>query len=149
MRLDDYFRGLSDLTRLRIINLLLREELCGCDIQDLLGITQPLASRHLVYLKRSGLVADRREGVRVFYHLAEGDTLRDLFTFLQRAFDEQELFEPDVARLRVFLEREHVGRHRKHELASSSPQLSGARVPQSTQRSKLRRPNAKEAKNER
>jgi ArsR family transcriptional regulator, arsenate/arsenite/antimonite-responsive transcriptional repressor len=100
MRLDDYFRGLSDLTRLRIINLLLRKELCGCDIQRLLGITQPLVSRHLVYLKRSGLVADRRDGFRVFYRLAEGNILRDLFACLQRAFRTQEPFSVDLVRLR-------------------------------------------------
>jgi len=101
MGLKDYFRGLSDATRLRIINLLLHEQLCGSDIQRLLGITQPLISRHLVYLKRSGLVVDRREGFRVFYRLAEGNVLPGLFSFLRRAFREQQPFGPDVARLRV------------------------------------------------
>lgn len=110
MKLEDYFRGLSDPTRLRIINLLLHEELCGCDIQRLLGITQPLVSRHLVYLKRSGLVVDRRDGFRVFYHLAKGNSLRSLFTFLRRAFHEQEPFGPDVARLRAVLAEEGLPR---------------------------------------
>ncbi len=103
MSLEDYFRGLSDPTRLRIINLLLHEELCGSDIQLLLGITQPLVSRHLVYLKRSGLVVDHRDGFRMFYRLAEGNVLRHLFTFLRRAFHEQRPFGRDVARLRVVL----------------------------------------------
>jgi ArsR family transcriptional regulator len=101
MGLEDYFRGLSDPTRLRIINLLLHEELCGCDIQRLLRITQSSVSRHLVYLKRSGLVLNRREGFRVFYCLAEGNALHGLFTFLQRAFSEKHPFGSDVARLRV------------------------------------------------
>jgi ArsR family transcriptional regulator len=105
MILEDYFRGLSDLTRLRIINLLLHEELCGCDIQRLLGITQPLISRHLVYLKRSGLVADRRDGFRVFYRLAEGNILRELFACLQRAFRAQEPFTVDLVRLREAQEK--------------------------------------------
>jgi ArsR family transcriptional regulator len=110
MNLEDWFRGLSDPTRLRIINLLLHEELCGCDIQRLLGITQPAVSRHLVYLKRSGLVVDRRDGFRVFYRLAKGNALRDLFAFLQRAFNEREPFGPDLTRLRVVLTQEGLAR---------------------------------------
>jgi ArsR family transcriptional regulator, arsenate/arsenite/antimonite-responsive transcriptional repressor len=129
MRLDDYFRGLSDLTRLRIINLLLREELCGCDIQRLLGITQPLASRHLVYLKRSGLVADRRDGFRVFYRLAEGNILRDLFACLQRAFREQEPFGSDLSRLRVLLEEGNLGRERKQQVADRLAEAVATRLP--------------------
>lgn len=120
MSLEDYFRGLSDLTRLRIINLLLYEELCGCHIQRLLGITQPLVSRHLVYLKRSGLVVDRREGFRVFYRLAGGNALRDLFTYLRRAFHEQDPFGADVARLRAVLAEEGLpGRECKQQPADS------------------------------
>jgi ArsR family transcriptional regulator, arsenate/arsenite/antimonite-responsive transcriptional repressor len=130
MSLHNYFRGLSDLTRLRIINLLLHEELCGCDIQRLLGITQPLASRHLVYLKRSGLVADHRDGFRVFYRLAEGSTLRDLFACLQRAFREQEPFGADLARLRVLREQGHLGRDRKQQPAFSGAEASAARISQ-------------------
>ena len=34
---EDYFKGLADITRLRIVNLLLRGELCGCDIQYVIG----------------------------------------------------------------------------------------------------------------
>lgn len=139
MRLDDYFRGLSDLTRLRIINLLLHEELCGCDIQRLLKITQPLASRHLLYLKRSGLVADRREGFRVFYHLSEGNTLRELFAFLQLAFHKQEPFEPDFARLRMLREQVHLGRDRKQQAGSSSAEATAARVPPRKQGREARR----------
>lgn len=116
MSLEDYFRGLSDPTRLRIINLLLHEELCGCHIQRLLGITQPLVSRHLVYLKRSGLVVGRRDGFRVFYRLPEGNALHDLFTFLQRAFHEQDPFESDVARLCAVLTKEGLpGRECKQQ----------------------------------
>src|SRR6266852_3032382 len=68
---EDYFKGLADVNRLRIINLLLRGELCGCDIQHVVGSSQSNVSRHLTYLKRSGLVADRREGYRIYYRLVE------------------------------------------------------------------------------
>jgi len=66
---EEYFKGLADINRLRIINLLLQGELCGCDIQYVVGSSQSNVSRHLTYLKRSGLVMDRRQGYRVYYRL--------------------------------------------------------------------------------
>lgn len=98
----DYFKGLADPTRLRIINLLLHGELCGCDIQYVVDISQPNISRHLTYLKNSGLVNDRRVGFRVFYSLTEHKhgPLRGLFEFLRLAFKSDEVLENDTRQLR-------------------------------------------------
>jgi len=68
---EEYFKGLADINRLRIINLLLNGELCGCDIQYVIGASQSNVSRHLSYLKKSGLVSDRRAGYRIYYRLVE------------------------------------------------------------------------------
>jgi ArsR family transcriptional regulator len=68
---EDYFKGLADINRLRIINLLLNGELCGCDIQYVIDSPQSNVSRHLTYLKRCDLVRDRREGYRVYYRLLD------------------------------------------------------------------------------
>ncbi|MDA1092535.1 MAG: metalloregulator ArsR/SmtB family transcription factor [Acidobacteria bacterium] len=65
------FKALADQTRLRILGLLGAGEVCVCDIHQSLGIPQPTTSRHLAYLKRAGLVADRRDGLWVHYRLAE------------------------------------------------------------------------------
>ena len=54
--LEQYFKALGDNNRLRIINLLLHGELCVCDIQYVLENSQPNVSRHLAYLKNSGMV---------------------------------------------------------------------------------------------
>jgi ArsR family transcriptional regulator len=54
--LEQYFKALGDNNRLRIINLLLHGELCVCDIQYVLENSQPNVSRHLSYLKNSGMV---------------------------------------------------------------------------------------------
>jgi|SRR6516165_7728453 len=100
--LETIFRGLADATRLRIINLLLCGELCGCDIQGVLGVSQPNISRHLVYLKHAGLVIDRREGFRVFYRLAPAndEPMRGLLQFLATAFPRTERFRSDLRRLK-------------------------------------------------
>lgn len=100
--LEQYFKALSDVNRLRIVNLLLHGELCVCDIQHVLESSQPNVSRHLAYLKNSGLVLDRRDGLRIFYRLAEAKQGRRkrLFEFLQDAYKNEEQLQDDIARLR-------------------------------------------------
>jgi ArsR family transcriptional regulator len=68
-----FFRALADRTRLRIVNLLAGGPLCVCDIQRLLGQPQSSVSRHLSHLRSSGLVRDRRDGMRTFYALTHCD----------------------------------------------------------------------------
>jgi ArsR family transcriptional regulator len=70
-RLEGVFSGLADNTRLRILQLLAKEELCACEVTAALDLTQPTASHHLGILERSGLVASRREGKWVFYRVAD------------------------------------------------------------------------------
>ena len=68
--LESVFKALADKTRLRILALLGNNEVCVCHIHDCLGVPQPTASRHLAYLRRSGLVDVRREGVWMHYQVA-------------------------------------------------------------------------------
>ncbi len=100
--LEQYFKALGDNTRLRILNLLLHGELCVCDIHYVLKSSQPLVSRHLSYLKNSGMVTDRREGYRVYYRLAGERQLSNkaLFVFLRQAFKAEEQCEEDTKRLK-------------------------------------------------
>jgi len=67
--MEGVFKALADATRLRILGLLLAGEVCVCDIHETLKIAQPKASRHLAYLRRSGLVETRREGLWIHYRL--------------------------------------------------------------------------------
>ncbi|MGA2610363.1 MAG: metalloregulator ArsR/SmtB family transcription factor [Halobacteriota archaeon] len=100
--LEQYFKALADTNRLRILNLLLHGELCVCDIQYVLEATQPNVSRHLSYLKNSGLVLDRRDGYRIFYRLADPKqgTKKRLFEFLQDAYKNEEQLQADKKRLK-------------------------------------------------
>lgn len=100
--LEQYFKALADGNRLRIINLLLHGELCVCDIQHVLDSSQPNVSRHLAYLKSSGLVLDRREGLRIFYRLADPKqgARKRLFDFLRDAYKQEKQLRDDLARLR-------------------------------------------------
>ena len=104
--LEQYFKALADTNRLRILNLLLHGELCVCDIQYVLEATQPNVSRHLSYLKNSGLVLDRRDGYRIFYRLADPKhgTKKRLFEFLQDAYKNEPQLQADKKRLREAIE---------------------------------------------
>jgi ArsR family transcriptional regulator, arsenate/arsenite/antimonite-responsive transcriptional repressor len=69
-QLEEVFKALADKTRLRILALLGNNEVCVCHIHDSLGLPQPTVSRHLAYLRRSGLVAVRRDGVWMHYQVS-------------------------------------------------------------------------------
>ena len=55
-------KALADESRLRILWMLEKRELCVCEIQALLGLAQSTASRHLQILEEAGFVASSREG---------------------------------------------------------------------------------------
>ena len=95
-------KALGEPTRLRILNLLFYGELCVCDIQRVLDVSQPLVSRHLSYLKNAGLATDRRDGYRMFYKLmGEGPSINQaLVVFLKEVFREGKIFRQDLMALR-------------------------------------------------
>jgi ArsR family transcriptional regulator, arsenate/arsenite/antimonite-responsive transcriptional repressor len=69
------FKAISDETRLQIMALIFRHgEVCVCEVEQILGITQSKASRHLRYLRDAGVLADRRDGVTVYYGVPASQT---------------------------------------------------------------------------
>jgi ArsR family transcriptional regulator len=109
MELEHQFRALADATRLRILNLLLHGELCVCDIQHVLDVTQPNVSRHLAYLKNAGLVRDRRDGYRIFYRLADPEdrAKQPLYRFLREICAHDDQFKADRKQLRSVIKAGH------------------------------------------
>jgi ArsR family transcriptional regulator len=75
--LERTVRALADVTRLRIVGLLGTGEVCVCHIHESLGLPQSKVSRHLAYLRRAGLVRARKEGLWVYYSLAENGSAID------------------------------------------------------------------------
>ena len=70
-QLVQFFKALSDETRLRIMMLLTQNELCVCDLMEVLGEPQSKVSRHLAYLKHSGITESKRAGVWMHYRLKD------------------------------------------------------------------------------
>src|SRR5829696_2876510 len=69
--LTSVYAALADPTRLRILSLLSEDEICVCHLHASLDVPQPTASRHLAYLRKSGLVEARRAGIWMHYRLAK------------------------------------------------------------------------------
>jgi ArsR family transcriptional regulator len=67
--LETLLRTLADRTRLRLLNLMREREVCVCYFVETLQTSQPKISRHLAYLRRSGLVSARREGLWQHYSI--------------------------------------------------------------------------------
>lgn len=89
--LPQFFKALSDPTRLRILRLLMEEPHCVCEMEAELSLPQPLLSRHLAFLRHTGLVEGRREGARVNYRLnGNNSILRSFLPVLREALATEE-----------------------------------------------------------
>lgn len=69
--LAELFKIFGDSTRIKILYVLFEQEMCVCDIAELLHMTQSAISHQLRVLKQSQLVKFRREGKTVYYSLAD------------------------------------------------------------------------------
>lgn len=65
-------KALADPSRVKIIKMLQRKEMCVCEIQEALGIAQSTASKHLKILEEAGLTTYRKDGLWVNYTLSNG-----------------------------------------------------------------------------
>jgi len=97
---SDLFKAFADETRVRILNLLAQGEQCVCELQATLQLPQPTISRHLAYLRRMGLVIERKQGKWVIYTLAPAhDAVHEsLLKCLHGCFREVEVLKKDLAR---------------------------------------------------
>ena len=69
-RIAELFKVLGDPTRMQILTaLFVQNELCVCDISDLLGMSQSAISHQLRLLRTTHLVKTRREGKSIYYSL--------------------------------------------------------------------------------
>jgi ArsR family transcriptional regulator len=69
LTLEKLFRVLADRTRLRLLSLMNGQEICVCYLVEVLKTNQPKISRHLAYLRKSGIVASRRDGRWMHYRI--------------------------------------------------------------------------------
>lgn len=101
-KINRMFKAFADETRLRILHLLTRGELCVCDLMEILRLPQSKISRHLAYLRDTRLVQDRKDGLWKYYSLtrAGGKFHHGLIGCLRGCFDEVDVLQRDLVVLK-------------------------------------------------
>ena len=76
--LSDFFKILGDPTRTKILFALDKNEMCVCDIANVLNMSKSSISHQLSYLRNAGIVKCRKEGKEVFYML-DDEHVKEVF----------------------------------------------------------------------
>lgn len=101
-KLAKVFHSLSDETRLKILKLLEKGELCVCEIVSALNMVQPKVSFHLGVLKESGLVKIKRKGKWILYGLNDTELFHRflIMSVIEKISDED--IKEELKRLKEF-----------------------------------------------
>ena len=101
MELVKVLKALGDENRVRILNLLRKRNMCVCELETVLNITQSNVSRHLLKLKEADIIDFEKQGLYVFYKI--NDPILEQYPFIQnilnREFDGIKKLGEDLARL--------------------------------------------------
>lgn len=111
-----FFKAFADPTRLRILSILTQGERCVCDIMAVLKMGQSKVSRHLAYLRRSGLVSGRREGLWIHYSLTkpESNLPKKLLECLESCVGDAAVFHRDATLLKEIAQRKQAALKNKN-----------------------------------
>lgn len=91
IEMADIFKLLADSSRLKIICSILNNELCVCDLCELLNLTQSNVSHQLQLLRTSKLVKYRKEGKQVYYSLQD-EHIEKIITMVLEHIREEKQF---------------------------------------------------------
>ena len=96
-----FFKSLSDPTRLRILHLLMHNDLCVCELTSILKMEQSRISHQLRILRNAELIEDRREGKWIIYRIPNDSkkSLRLIFNLLTGDLARSELIKKDKKNL--------------------------------------------------
>ena len=114
----EILKALADMNRLRIVTALGRhDELCACQITELLQVTGATVSRHLNVLQHAGLLDSRKEGRWIHYRLAPSAGTEQVFKWLEKSIAESEQLQADLRALEKIVEvgREELCRMQRGE----------------------------------
>ena len=98
----DYFKVLSDETRIRILLLLLKKPLCVCQMQEIMKTPQSKVSKHLSKLRDQKIVASYQDGKFVKYELGKDTFLKGILEKIVENLEENSTFFKDAERINDF-----------------------------------------------
>lgn len=95
--LTDFFKMMSDETRVRILVLLYHRKLCVCQLCGIMNETQPKISKHLAKLRDMGFVKDERKEQFVYYYLSFNNELfEEVLNSIVNSIDNYEKIKNDI-----------------------------------------------------
>ncbi|WIV12681.1 metalloregulator ArsR/SmtB family transcription factor [Proteiniborus sp. MB09-C3] len=99
--LINFFKILSDDTRLRILVLLYHKKLCVCQMCGIMEESQPKVSKHLGKLRDMGFVKDERQEQFVFYDLnLQDEALKEILKRIVDNKDNYPILEADIEKIK-------------------------------------------------
>ncbi len=104
-------KALADENRLRMLLNLQQQELCVCQITELLGLAMSTISKHLSVLYQAGLVNSRKDGRWMYYSLAgreAPEAVREGLVWVKGSLAEDPRAEADAKRLKKILDMDPV-----------------------------------------
>lgn len=92
------FKALSEESRLRILALLLQGDMCVCEIEECLKMTQSNASRHLTALKNSGILDSYKQAQWAYYKISDNfkKENQDLWIYLEQKLGESPIYKVEI-----------------------------------------------------
>jgi ArsR family transcriptional regulator len=100
--MQEIFKALSDETRLRMLAVIWQREMCVCEIEQVLELTQSNASRHLSSLKNAGMIIGEKHAQWMYYRINDGFCLEHaaLCEYLKGQFTGMSSYQGDMERLK-------------------------------------------------
>lgn len=99
----EIFKALSEESRLRILSLLLEDDMCVCELENCLSLKQSNISRHLSALRKSGLVESYKKAQWVFYKINEEfiQENRYLWMYLEDKLKTLQSYQEDYRKIKI------------------------------------------------
>lgn len=99
-QITELYKTLSDETRVRIINLIYKQDLCVCELVEILDLTQPKISKHIAKFRQIGLVNTQRKEQYVYYSFNHENTMYEsIVTNMINEIKELDIYKKDIERM--------------------------------------------------
>ncbi len=82
-RVSRIFKALSHPTRIKILSILNKYDMCVCELVIILNVAQPNISHHLNILENAGLIEERRRGKWNFYTISRSELMKNIQQLIQ------------------------------------------------------------------
>lgn len=94
----DIFKALAEESRLRILALLMHDEMCVCEIEECLKMTQSNVSRHLTALKNCGILDSYKQAQWSYYKVSDKfkEENQNLWLYLMQKLKERPSYQMDL-----------------------------------------------------